>query len=307
MDATMDSQHFLQRALRLLRFHELEPDDTPDTGADGETGETEQSRLSVGSNVTHATQVAARLQRENTMFPDTEVEERRCRQLQRIWLATPSGRWLCKLRQKPLLIHMSPSAVPEGCPELNTKCVEAMLHISDMLHDDIHQVGSGLAAVTWLLLYFGLRRKHPAFLALKQVLGSSPMPNCLQLVRDLADEKLGPGPLGPWRNLQLMVKMEDSLRKEKGGARRSLMVLAQLETLILDALASIRCNELFQGFIMARNSKGCASGTFRKHNFPMKISWKSWTVEPDCWRCCWEHPHAPTPSIPRLRELMEGS
>lgn len=168
-------------------------------------------------------------------------------------------------------------------------------------------VGSGLAAVTWLLLYFGLRRKHPAFLALKQVLGSSPMPNCLQLVRDLADEKLGPGPLGPWRNLQLMVKMEDSLRKEKGGARRSLMVLAQLETLILDALASIRCNELFQGFIMARNSKGCASGTFRKHNFPMKISWKSWTVEPDCWRCCWEHPHAPTPSIPRLRELMEGS
>lgn len=95
MDATMDSQHFLQRALRLLRFHELEPDDTPDTGADGETGETEQSRLSVGSNVTHATQVAARLQRENTMFPDTEVEERRCRQLQRIWLATPSGRWLC--------------------------------------------------------------------------------------------------------------------------------------------------------------------------------------------------------------------
>ena len=64
---------------------------------------------------------------------------------------------------------MSPSAVPEGCPELNTKCVEAMLHISDMLHDDIHQVGSGLAAVTWLLLYFGLRRKHPAFLALKQL------------------------------------------------------------------------------------------------------------------------------------------
>jgi hypothetical protein len=94
MDATMDSQHFLQRALRLLRFHELEPDDTPDTGADGETGETEQSRLSVGANVTHATQVAARLQRENTMFPDTEVEERRCRQLQRIWLGTPSGRWL---------------------------------------------------------------------------------------------------------------------------------------------------------------------------------------------------------------------
>ena len=97
MDATMDSQHFLQRALRLLRFHELEPDDTPDTGADGETGETEQSRLSVGSNVTHATQVAARLQRENTMFPDTEVEERRCRQLQRIWLGTPSGRWLWSL------------------------------------------------------------------------------------------------------------------------------------------------------------------------------------------------------------------
>ncbi|CAL1164840.1 unnamed protein product [Cladocopium goreaui] len=256
MDATMDSQHFLQRALRLLRFHELEPDDTPDTGADGETGETEQSRLSVGSNVTHATQVAARLQRENTMFPDTEVEERRCRQLQRIWLGTPSGRWLCKLRQKPLLIHMSPSAVPEGCPELNTKCVEAMLHISDMLHDDIHQVGSGLAAVTWLLLYFGLRRKHPAFLALKQVLGSSPMPNCLQLVRDLADEKLGPGPLGPWRNLQLMVKMEESLRKEKGGARRTLMVLAQLETLILDALASIRCNELFQGFHYGQEFEG---------------------------------------------------
>ena len=89
MDATMDAQHFLQRVLRLLRFHELEPDDTV------AEGETEQSRLSLGSNVTHATQVAqARLQRENTMFPDTEVEERRCRQLQRIWLGTPSGRWL---------------------------------------------------------------------------------------------------------------------------------------------------------------------------------------------------------------------
>ena len=63
---------------------------------------------------------------------------------------------------------------------------------------------------------------QPFFLALpRQVLGSSPMPNCLQLVRDLADEKLGPGPLGPWRNLQLMVKMEESLRKEKGGARRA--------------------------------------------------------------------------------------
>eukprot|EP00435_Cladocopium_sp_Y103_P070484 s608_g35.t1 len=247
MDATMDSQRFLQRVLRLLRFHELEPDDTE---ADGET---EQSRLSVGSNVTHATQVAeARLQRENTRLPDTEVEDRRCRQLQRIWLGTPS-----KLRQKPLLIHMSPSAVPEGCPELNTKCVEAMLHISDMLHDDIHQVGSGLAAVTWLLLYFGLRRKHPAFLALKQVLGSSPMPSCLQLVRHLAEEKLAPAtalPLCRWGPLQAVVKLEDPLRK--GGARRSLMVLAQLESLILDALASIRCNELFQGFHYGHEFEG---------------------------------------------------
>ena len=109
MDATMDSQHFLQRTLRLLHVHELEPDDTPDTGADGETGETgeaEQSRLSVGSNVTHATQVAARLQRENTMFPDTEVEERRCRQLQRIWLGTPSGRWLWSLNgNRQVFVH----------------------------------------------------------------------------------------------------------------------------------------------------------------------------------------------------------
>jgi hypothetical protein len=34
------------------------------------------------------------------------------------------------------------------------------------------------------------------------------------------------------------------------------MVLAQLETLILDALASIRCNELFQGFHYGQEFEG---------------------------------------------------
>ena len=38
--------------------------------------------------------------------------------------------------------------------------------------------------------------------------------------------------------------------------RRSLMVLAQLETVILDALASIRCNELFPGFHYGHEFEG---------------------------------------------------
>lgn len=76
--------------------------------------------------------------------------------------------------------------------------------------------------VILIIFPFSTMFSSPFLLALpRQVLGSSPMPKCLQLVRDLAAEKLGPGPLGAWRNLQLVVKMEDALRKEKGGARRA--------------------------------------------------------------------------------------
>ena len=84
LDPAIDSQHFLQRVLRLLRLHDLEPEDVvaPEDAADES-----EKRPSIASNVT-------RLQRENTMFPDTEIEGRRCRQLQRVWLGTPSGRWL---------------------------------------------------------------------------------------------------------------------------------------------------------------------------------------------------------------------
>lgn len=111
-----------------------------------------------------------------------------------------------KLRQKPLLIQMSLDALPEGCPDLSPNSVEAMLHISSMLHDEIHQVGSALAAVTWLLLYFGLRQKHPGFLALKRILSESPMPMCLQMVRQIANDKLEHHVEA--RNLSALVKLE---------------------------------------------------------------------------------------------------
>lgn len=111
-----------------------------------------------------------------------------------------------KLRQKPLLIQMSPDALPEACPDLSANSAEAMLHISSMLHDEIHQVGSALAAVTWLLLYFGLRQKHPGFLALKRILSESPMPMCLQIVRHIANDKLEHHVEA--RNLSALVKLE---------------------------------------------------------------------------------------------------
>jgi len=241
LDPAIDSQHFLQRVLRLLRLHDLEPEDVvaPEDAADES-----EKRPSIASNVT-------RLQRENTMFPDSEIEGRRCRQLQRVWLGTPSGRWLCKLRQKPLLIQMSLDALPEGCPDLSPNSVEAMLHISSMLHDEIHQVGSALAAVTWLLLYFGLRQKHPGFLALKRILSESPMPMCLQMVRQIANDKLEHHVEA--RNLSALVKLESH---RTGGPRRNLRMLADLESLIMDSLASIRCDELFRGFHYGKEFEG---------------------------------------------------
>eukprot|EP00913_Durusdinium_trenchii_P025184 g23643.t1 len=204
-----DTQHFLERAKILLRC--LQPEDAKE-----EEDVEEMATPRFDSEEAEADVDLTRrrpLWRENTLAPDTS-ESHRSRQLQRMWLRTSTGTWLCKLRRAPVVISLNPDDA--SAPDLSPRCVEAMLHISSMLHDDIHQVGSGLAGLVWLLLDYGLRCKRSTFESLKGALCACPMPSCLGIVRHFHYDRSNPA--------------------------------RDLETPMLDSLACMRCEGLLGSF-----------------------------------------------------------
>ncbi|CAK8995928.1 unnamed protein product [Durusdinium trenchii] len=197
-----DTQHFLERAKILLRC--LQPEDAKE---EEDVEDSEEAEADVDLTRRRP------LWRENTLAPDTS-ESHRSRQLQRMWLRTSTGTWLCKLRRAPVVISLNPDDA--SAPDLSPRCVEAMLHISSMLHDDIHQVGSGLAGLVWLLLDYGLRCKRSTFESLKGALCACPMPSCLGIVRHFHYDRSNPA--------------------------------RDLETPMLDSLACMRCEGLLGSF-----------------------------------------------------------